>query len=174
MRLQPLQQGVQYGLDLGFLRRLLQIFAVKLNVHHRRQRPLGVRHHGDEVVGLGLAGAVVAEEVVGAWADPRLQSAVPVGGKLLVLEQGTLGGLDEGKVHPLTGQGMPVHRPLVGGYVHAEYLPLVRVGLVGVEDQAPPAQEEKAQQEERSHQKQNQYDTPQNAEHSFQKHHPAG
>ena len=44
-------------------------------------------------------------------------------------------------VHPLPGQHRPVYDSLIGGHVHPKDLPLVRGGLLGQEQQAPPAQQ---------------------------------
>ena len=62
-----------------------------------------------------------------------------------VPQRGALGGLDEGKVHPLVRQHRPVHRALVGGHIHTEDLPLVGVSLMGEKQQSPPPQQHQCQ-----------------------------
>ena len=146
MGLQPLQQGVQNGPHPLLLRRRVQIFPVELDIHHRGQGPLGHRNRSDKIVRLGLAGAVIAEEVIGSRPHSGRRRSSPVGGKPPVLEEGALRGLNECKIHPLLRQDGPVHLPLVGGHVHAEDLPLVGVRFVGQKDQAPPAQQAQGNQ----------------------------
>ena len=126
---------------MGFVRQILQLVPIELNIHHRGQRPGRHRYHGDEIVRLGLPRAVIAEKVIGSHPHARSLCVLPVGGKLPVLKGAPLCGLDKGEIHTLCPQGRPVHIPLISGDVHAEHLPLARVSLLRQQDIPPPAQE---------------------------------
>ena len=92
----------------------------------------------------------------------------PVGRKLPVLEDGALGGFEEGEVHPLPGQGGPVHVSLIGGHIHAEELPLLRVHLVGQKDEPPPAQQPQSRQPGGGQKKKRQEQPSQRPQNPFQ------
>ena len=87
---------------------------IKYGVEARKALESGVNQLADTVrVTLGPKGTVVAEKVVGSHPDPGGLGIGPVLGKTDILERAALGGLQKGKVHPLSRQGSPVHLPLV-------------------------------------------------------------